>query len=218
MSGLEVLGGISAVIAIIDGSVKVWESAQKDLKFSATFATVANRLPILRDTLRTCHEHFERIPCLPTDVADSLTKTVKSCESRAEKLRTIFQETIPGEDNSRYERYRMVARRLGKGNRVEELMTAITEDAQHLVNYHSVKSASPQLHTQLEEIVKEMKALEPSIPIEEATSQTFNADDGGIQNISTGSSTQYNSSNTGSGITHNYGGITGNPTFNFGRS
>ena len=70
MSGLKLLGGISAVIAIIDGSVKVWESAHKDLKFSATFKTVGNRLPILRDILQTYHERFEPIKTsLKLDVA-----------------------------------------------------------------------------------------------------------------------------------------------------
>lgn len=32
MLGLQVIGGISAVIAIIDASVKIWDSAQKDIK------------------------------------------------------------------------------------------------------------------------------------------------------------------------------------------
>ncbi|ERF72615.1 hypothetical protein EPUS_05669 [Endocarpon pusillum Z07020] len=100
MSGLEVLGGISAVIAIIDGSVKIWESARKDLKFSETFETVGDRLPILRDILQTCHEHFEPIKkSLPADTAQGLVKTVNNCKRKAEKLGTIFQETIPGEDD-----------------------------------------------------------------------------------------------------------------------
>jgi N-terminal domain on NACHT_NTPase and P-loop NTPases len=91
MSGLEVLGGISAVIAIIDGSVKVWESARKDLKFSETFETVGNRLPILRDTLQTCYEHFEPINIsLPADAAQGLVKTIDNCKKRAEKLGAIF--------------------------------------------------------------------------------------------------------------------------------
>jgi N-terminal domain on NACHT_NTPase and P-loop NTPases len=76
MAGLEVLGGIGAVIAIIDGSVKVWESARKDLKFSETFETVGNRLPILRDILQPCHEHFEPIKTsLPADTVQGLVKT-----------------------------------------------------------------------------------------------------------------------------------------------
>ena len=37
MSGVEVIGAISAVISIIDASIKVYDSAQKDWKLSETF-------------------------------------------------------------------------------------------------------------------------------------------------------------------------------------
>jgi N-terminal domain on NACHT_NTPase and P-loop NTPases len=218
MSGLEVLGGISAVIAIIDGSVKVWESARKDLKFSATFETVGNRLPILRDILQTCLEQFEPIKTsLPADAAHGLVKTVNNCKRRAEKLGTIFQETIPGEDDQWYERYHKMARQLGKGSKVEELMKAITEDAQNLVNYHAVKSASPALYTKLGEIAEEMASLAPSLPVDEADIQTFH-NYGGTQSISTGSSTQHNNINRGSGTMNNFASITGNPTFHQGKN
>ena len=207
MSGLEVISGISAVIAMIDGSVQIWKSARKDLQLSETFETVVNRLPILRDTLQTCHEHFEPIQTtLPADAAGNLLKTIDSCETKAAKLRTIFEETIAGENDQWYERYRKVARRLGKGSKVEELMKSVSEDAQNLVNYHAVKSANPELCMKLEEIVTAMQSVEPSLPNDDIASQTFNAY-GGPQNVSTGQSTQYNSSNTGSGETHNYGGI-----------
>ncbi|KAK5072319.1 hypothetical protein LTR70_010524 [Exophiala xenobiotica] len=116
MTGMEVIGGISAVIAIIaiiDGSIKVWE-----------------------DNLRTCQDHFEPVQTsLSADVARGLVKTIESCRSKAEKLETIYTETVPGEDDQRYERYRKVVQRLGKGSKVEELMKALTEDAQNLVNY-----------------------------------------------------------------------------------
>ena len=217
MSGLEVIGGISAVIGITDASVKVWKGARKDLKLSETFEIVANRLPILRDTLQICYLHLKPLETsLPADAAEGLLKTVKSCKSKAEKLHTILEETIPGEDEQWYERYRKVARRLGKGSKVEELMKLITEDAQILVNYHVVKSANPELCIKLEEIVAEMKSVEPSLPSDEVGSQTFNTS-GGPQYVSTGSSTQYNSLNTGSGDTHNYGGITGSPVFHIGK-
>lgn len=206
MTGLEVLGGISAIIAIIDGSLKVWESARKDLKFSATFETVGSRLPILRDILQTCHEHFEPIKVsLPADAAQGLVKTVDNCKSKAERLDTIFRETIPGEDDRWYERYRMVARRLGKGGKVEELMRAMAEDAQNLVNYNGVKSASPALHTKLTEIAEEMESIAPSLSY------------GGTQNVSTGSSTQHNNINQGNGTMNNFASITGNPTFYLGK-
>lgn len=94
------LGGIGVVIAIIDSSVKIWESARRDLKFGAIFETVGNRLSILRDILRICHEHFEQVKTsLLSDAAQGLLKTVDDCKRKAERLDTIFQETIPDEDD-----------------------------------------------------------------------------------------------------------------------
>lgn len=218
MSGLEVIGGISAVIAILDGSVKVWTATRKDVQFSKTFQTVANRLPILLDTLQTCRAHLEPIQTqLPAEAVDGLLRTVQNCETKAQKLRTVFEKTIPGEDDQWYERYRKIAQRLGKGSKVEELLKSITEDAQNLVNYQAVKSARPELCSKLEEVIKEMEAIEPSLPYNDDLTQTFNAY-GGYQNISTGTSTQHININPGSGTMNNFGGITGNPVFHLGKN
>jgi len=53
-----VIGGISAVISTIDASIKIYDSAQKDLKLSETFKAVGSRLPILLDTLQTRRSHL----------------------------------------------------------------------------------------------------------------------------------------------------------------
>jgi N-terminal domain on NACHT_NTPase and P-loop NTPases len=68
---------------------------RKDLKFSETFETVSNRLPILRDILQTCHEHFEPIKTsLPADTVQGLVKTVDNCKRRAEKITTTISELL----------------------------------------------------------------------------------------------------------------------------
>jgi N-terminal domain on NACHT_NTPase and P-loop NTPases len=163
MSGIEVLGGIGAVIAIIDGSVKVCEGARKDAKLGMTFETVGNQLPILRDILQTCHEHFKPIEAsLPDDAAQGLLKTIDNCQRRARELDTIFKITISSKDDQWWERSRIVAQRLGEGSKVEELMKAIAEDVQNLVNYHAVKPANPTLYKKLEEIIKETALLAAS--------------------------------------------------------
>jgi hypothetical protein len=218
MSGLEVIGGIGAVAGIIGGAVQLWQGARKDIKFSETFATVAAQLPILRDTLQTCRDQLEPLQdTLPSDAVASLLSAIDSCKSKAANLQQVFRETIPTEDSTWYQRYRQVLRRLGKGNKVEELMRSIIEETQLLVNYHAVKSARPDLSTTLEKIKSKLESMGPSISSNEELIQTFNTW-GGQQNVSTGDSTQYISSNTGSGTTHNYGGIQGNPTFQLGKN
>lgn len=94
--------------------------------------------------------------------------------------------------------YHKVARRLVKGSKVEQVLKEIAEDAQSLVNYHAVKSASPQLHSKFAEIAEEMASLPSSLPAEEGGTQTFTSFEG-TQNVGTDSSTQHNNFNQSSG-------------------
>jgi hypothetical protein len=83
MSGVEVIGAISAVIGILDASVKIYNSAQKDLKLSETFEAVGNRLPILLDTLQTCESHR------PTDSKLSSGERLRSLEKDLGRMRQM---------------------------------------------------------------------------------------------------------------------------------
>ena len=98
MSGVEVIGAISAVIGIIDACVKIYDRAQIDVKLSQTFRVVARRLPLLADTLPTCKTpHEPPKSSIPSDVWKALEDTLESCEERARNLRTIFEEVITTE-------------------------------------------------------------------------------------------------------------------------
>lgn len=46
MSGLEVIGGIPAMIIFLDTSIKIYDSAQNDMKLPETFKSVQRRLPV----------------------------------------------------------------------------------------------------------------------------------------------------------------------------
>jgi hypothetical protein len=63
---------------------------------------------------------------MPLDVCDALGKLLDACDEKAWKLREIFEKVIPGEKDTREKRYVKVIRRLGKGNKVEELMATLT--------------------------------------------------------------------------------------------
>jgi N-terminal domain on NACHT_NTPase and P-loop NTPases len=194
MSGIEVIGGISAVIGIIDASIKIYNSARKDLKLPETFKVVGRRLPIILDTLQTCENHLEPIKdSMAADVCEALEKILDGCDEKARKLREIFEKVIPLKEDEWEKRYLKIFKRLGKGNKVEELMISITEDVQLVVNNHAVKSATPEQNTKLGDIVKEMKSVKSSIPEEESSGMAFNSG-GGAQtnNINTGSGQQIN--------------------------
>jgi hypothetical protein len=194
MSGLDVISGISAIIGIIDASIKIYDSAQKDLKLSETFKAVGRRLPVILDTLQTCKSHLEPIEdTIPSDVCEALEKTLEACDDKAGRLRQIFEKVIPGENEAWKKRYVKVIRRLGKGNKVEELMALITEDVQLVVNHRAVQSAKPEQNAELKNIVKEMKSIQPSILEEESRAMTFDSG-GGAQtnNVNSGSGQQIN--------------------------
>ncbi|KAK5188420.1 hypothetical protein LTS03_011910 [Exophiala xenobiotica] len=161
MSGMEVIGAISAVISIIDASIKIYESAQKDSKLSETFKIVGNRLPIFLDTLQTCKSHLQPVrDSLPADVCEALGKDPRSF--------------LAGERDAWEKRYVELVKRLGKGNKVEELMVSITEHAQLVVNHHALNSAKPGQIAARGKIIKEMQSSRSSLPEEESSGMTFN--------------------------------------------
>ncbi|KAJ9493515.1 hypothetical protein H2202_011017 [Exophiala xenobiotica] len=214
MSGLEVIGAISAVIGIIDASIKIYEGAQKDLKLCDTFQVVGRRLPIIRNTLQTCMSHLQPIrDSLPTDVCEALEKVLEACDEKAGKLRQIFEKVLPGENDAWEKRYVKVVKRFGRGNKVEELMVSITENVQLVVNHHAVNSAKPEQMAELEKIIKDMKSARSSVPEEKITG-TFSSG-GGPQtnNVNTGPGQQIN--NNAAVGTQNFHSVTLRPKADF---
>lgn len=112
---------------------------------------------------------------------------------------------MPGENDKWDKRYLKVLRRLGKGNKVEELMASITEDVQRVVNHNSVQSATVRQNLELDNIIKEMKSIESSVPV--ANTMTF----------SSGGGAQTNNVNSGSGQQITNSGHVGTQYFNSGK-
>ncbi|KAJ5358313.1 uncharacterized protein N7496_010726, partial [Penicillium cataractarum] len=143
------------------------------------------RLPIILDTLKAYKNDLEATKNLMSeDACRALEKILKVCDDKAGKLKKeIFEGTMPGEKDKWEERYFKVVRRLGKGNIVEDLMIAITEDVQLIINQHAVNSATPEQRRMLESIVHEMKSLPPSMPEEESLSMSFSRGGGKMTNL-----------------------------------
>jgi hypothetical protein len=55
---------------------------------------------------------------------------LEQCKLKSEKLSILFKKVFPGDEAGIFERYRAAARTIGKGGRVEELMTSILADVQ----------------------------------------------------------------------------------------
>ncbi len=71
MSGLEVISGISSVIALLVVSIKIYDSAKSDTKLSETFEVVRRRLPVIIHILQRCKNELEPgKDSIPSDVCE----------------------------------------------------------------------------------------------------------------------------------------------------
>lgn len=207
MSGVEVVGGISAVITIIDTCIRLYNNAQKDLKLSETFQAVARRLPILSETLKTCVSHLEpRNHSLPKDVCEALEEILDHCEAKAHTLEKIYRKVITTQADGWEKRYIKYLRHLGTGNRVEELMKSITEDIQIVVNHKAVQWDEQEHSRKLDQIIQDLQSLEPSSAEDNAPSNSFTTH-GGTQNNLIGDGQQFN-----------YEDMSGTQNFHYGKN
>lgn len=211
MSGLEVLGAISAIINIVDGIAKAWDAAQKDIKFNGGFEVASSKVFILHSILKLCEEDLQKLASLPKDDDKRLADVMRACEANVKKLEIIFTETISGGKNKWYEKYKTVWKRFGKGSRVEELMLSLVEDIRTVATYHQVLSLSPDLGQKLDELAKELQSLQPSMTDYSTTVCTFTNTAEGRQNVNTGDGALLHDN------ARLYYQGSGNPTFHFGK-
>lgn len=161
--------------------------------------------------IRTCKDLLEpQEHTLSEETAKALLETFKNCETNAEKLHKIFEKTIARESEGAQNRYLKVTKRLGKGSKAEDLIKAITEDAQAMTNLQLVKDARPDLRDKLDAIIMQMDELEPSLPEADNAGNVFHTYGGTMNNsLNYGSGSQH----TGSGDVFNISGLSGNPPF-----
>jgi len=106
MSGAEailVLGVISSVIAIVDGTKKVYDAATNAEGLPKAFREVAGRLPIVRNILDSAKQYIDK-GHIDEDSCKGVKYIVDACGKKAEKLDELFHKVIPAEGNSRAER------------------------------------------------------------------------------------------------------------------
>lgn len=94
----EMIGTISAFITLIDTSIKIYDSAHKDIKLSEAFEIVRRRLSFILHTLATRKSSLKpRKDSIPEDVCEPLENTLDACDKKARNLREIFEKIAPGQ-------------------------------------------------------------------------------------------------------------------------
>ena len=193
MFGPEVIGLISGIIGILDAAGKVYSAAKDSSGLPEAFRDVAQRLPLVNETLRTAQGYLDTGS--PSEgLYEAVKPIVDDCKDKATRLEEIFRRVIPQADVSRMGRYLLATRTLGKGNRVETLMKGILEDVQLLVGNRVMRLATDADIGKLVQATKEVSAIPPSVP--PGTPGIYNFGPG-PQNVAVGDGPQYNNNGQG---------------------
>ena len=166
MSGAEaimVLGVISSIISIVDGTKRIYDAATNAQGLPEAFRDVAGRLPIVRNILGSAKQHIDK-----GDVDEDSCKEVKhvvgACEKKAKKLDELFRKAIPADGASDLKRYYKAIKAHGKGNEVENLMKGMLEDVQLLACEHGMKTATKAQQEQIAQAITEVSAIHSDRP------------------------------------------------------
>lgn len=158
-----ILGAISSIIAIIDGTKQVFDAAKDAQGLPKAFCEVAARLSIIQNILSSAKRQIEDADT-DKDFYASAKDVVENCRKKAKKLEELFQKVLPADGASRAERYISALRTLGKGSRVEVLMKGMLDDVHLLAINHSMTAVTDTQRKEVAEGIKEVAALPPSLP------------------------------------------------------
>ena len=199
MSGAEaiaILGIISSVISIVDGTRQVYDAASNTNGLPEAFREVAARLPVVRDILDLAKQHISG-GHTNKDSYKAARKVVDDCQLKARNLEKLFQKVIPADSASRAKKYFLAVRTLGKGNQVETLMKGMLEDLQLLAIEHGMVTETGT-REKVARAIEEVAALQPSLT-EHATGETgFTAIHSGAGAINQVQGDQFNNPGSGS--------------------
>lgn len=171
MSGLEVLGGIAAVIATIEAIKNTYKTIQKLKGLPSAFEEVAARLPKVEDALEKVRRHAESHQ--GESATNSVQLAIQSCRPKVEKLNEIFYKIQQADEKTLGIGFRSFLVRFGKGNRVEDLMKGILRDIEAIASDRIFETATTQDIEELRKAIDveairkaidDLSAVEPSVP------------------------------------------------------
>lgn len=196
MSGAEIIGVISGVIATIDAVTKLSSAIKDSNGLPTAFRDVHKRLPLVTLILNELGR-AERSAHLHDEAWMAMSPTLDSCRDKAERLELIFNQILPQPVDLRLDRYWKAVRALGKGDTVESLMEGILADCQLLIGFTSIKKNIPREH------VAELKgALHKFSTTSPSDEDSLNDGIHYNSSFNTGSGTQYIYSGIGTQVNH----------------
>lgn len=194
----EVAGIISAIITIVEASIKIYRTAKDASDLPLAFSDAASRLPLVQNTLELAADGLvEDTP--EHECHAPLSAVLEKCTDRAAVLLDIFQSVIIPAEASRAERYIKALKTIPQAEKVETLMQGIMVDLQLLATNHTVKAATrKQMERLISKIDVDDETCDSSVVLNNLGSGMQYVHSGtGHQNVVTGSATQLNGSFNG---------------------
>ncbi|KAL6829143.1 hypothetical protein J3E69DRAFT_330470 [Trichoderma sp. SZMC 28015] len=144
MSGAEVVGLISAIIAIVDATGKICEAVDSVSGLPRSFRIVAARLPVVLETLDAARINMadENNDSPWTKSHGAIVKVLEGCNDKAVTLEKILQKSMPAAGDSSLRRYIKAIKTMPNAEKVNNLMDGILGDLQILSTMHVVRISS----------------------------------------------------------------------------
>ncbi|KAM0487201.1 hypothetical protein ACHAPX_000471 [Trichoderma viride] len=206
MSGAEIIGLISSIIAIVEGSLKLYEAIDDASGLPQSFRHAADRLPVIQNTLEAALEGLAEEEDAPSArQRAALSRMLRSCRDKAMTLQKIIQKVIPAANASPMNRLMKAVKTLPNADKVDDLMDGILSDLQVLTANRALKTAS---RAQMQRLIDSAEWSDmhhigdhgrtPTITLNNASLGTQYVYSGqGDQNVATGKGIQINGTSSG---------------------
>lgn len=151
MSGVEVVGLISAIIGIIDTSIKIYNAFKSASGLPSSLHDVASRLPLIQETLQIAKDGMVNVQSELS--LKNMTSCLESCQQKAEKIKLIFSNLAVLNNSARIFRLYNAWRATTKAEKVATLSKEISEHLQVLTANHAIQAAT---RSQMDEVIAKL--------------------------------------------------------------
>lgn len=189
-----VLGLVSSAIAIFEAAQEVYEAASNTSGLPKTFRAAADRIPLVHHALSQAAENI-RTQQVDEQALKSAEPVLQQCKENADKIKDIFDKTIPGPNASRAERMTKAVGLKMKSNKVKESMEEVIKGLELLAQNQIFQDTET-----LNDIKESLREL-GSLAGEDGQPQYSSSGSGDQNIVSGGILRKYQ--NSGSGLQYN---------------
>ncbi|KAF5974836.1 nacht ankyrin domain-containing protein [Fusarium coicis] len=169
---MDPLSIIAGIIAIVDSILATYSAIREIKGLPKAFEEVERNLPLVKETLQIAEQQLHDNS--PSDAEKrAIEPIITACESKLKELNKILTkiQKQKKEGNGEIEDwsslaklYQKVVVPMGKAHRVESLMSAMIDSLKALAIHQMFKAATQPQIGKLEEAIKKLSQVEPSIP------------------------------------------------------